>query len=448
MGWTQVSPGRWERTLSGMEEYFVFIGNITAALYNGRQQYTVCSKVKVDLNIPVVESALRNAWKQVRYEEPDIATTLEEGKKVYEVPDEAALKKWLDATFIVDSDHDGEELYRIGRTMKPATLYYLPKSSELVLHGHHATIDGIGMIMFWDRLFRALITPNPDVTFGEEYTRLGPALDDILGSGAAPTPEQSKQATDLFMEYITKLPGIGLPSQIGKVPPGQCQAMEYVFDVNTTSAIIKACKFRGLTVTSAVHAAYINTLSKYASPESNTTRYTSPSEFNLRNRLQPPYSGIAAANYYVPLPFSIDLPTTFKEASFTLNKYYRTFLDTRSEILEVHGYFTRVLEQTVKTPEYQNAPIPTDALVSSMGIVENHLKRSYGDADQIVVKDWKLACDVILGMTGFHIYTFRDQLRFVYQFNEAYQDPADIRKYLETVEETLREELFGLGDAA
>lgn len=446
MAWSQVSPTRWERALSGMEEYFVFIGDITAAPYDGRQQYTVCSKVKVDLNIPNPEAALRHAWKQVRHEEPDIATTLEPGKKVYEVLSDAEIEgTWLDSTFIVDRVHDGEELYRLGRKSKPATLYYLPKSSELVLHAHHATVDGIGMVMFWHRFFNAVTSPNHNITFGDEHVRLAPALDIVLPGpdSGNPTQEQKEKGTALLMEYITNLPAIGLPSKVGKVPAGACQAMEYVFDEDTTAALVRACKARGITVTSAVHAAYIAILREYADSESNTARYTSPAEFNLRGHLEEPYCGAAAASYYVPLPLSIDLSQPgggFKETSAVLNRYYRSTLKERPEILELQSCFTRALEQVVKTPEYQQAPIPTDALVSSLGVVENHLQRSYGDG--VVVNDWKLACDVVLGMSGFHFYTFRGKLRLVYQFNEAYQDPKDIRVYLEGVDRVLQRELL------
>lgn len=469
MAWSQVSPTRWERALSGMEEYFVFIGDITAALYDGRQQYTVCSKVKVDLaNLPNREYALRHAWKQVRHEEPDIATTLEPGKKIYEVLDDAEIEEaWLASTFIVDSiHHDGEELYRLGRKSKPATLYYLPKSSELVLHAHHATIDGIGMIMFWHRFFCALTNPNPNITFGDEHVRLAPALDIVLPAGPAhPTQEQEQEqkqkGTALLVDYIHNLPAIGLPSKVGKTPASTCQAMEYVFDEDTTTALIKACKARGITVTSAVHAAYIAILREYADPrQSNTARYTSPAEFNLRGYLEEPYCGVAAANYYIPLPFTMELTREklqsgdddgggggggdgwFEETAAVLNRYYRSTIKENPEILELQGCFTRALEQCVKTPEYQGAPIPTDALVSSLGVVENHLQRSYGDGDEVVVKDWKLACDVVLGMSGFHFYTFRGKLRFVYQFNEAYQDPKDIRMYLEGVDRVLKRELL------
>ncbi|BCS22223.1 uncharacterized protein APUU_30448A [Aspergillus puulaauensis] len=455
MAWSQVSATRWERALTGMEEYFVFIGDITAAQYDGRQQYTVCSKVKVDLNIPNPESALRHAWKQVRHEEPDIATTLEPGKKVYDVLNDAEIEEnWLASTFIVDYTHDGEELYRLGRKSKPATLYYLPKSSELVLHAHHATIDGIGMIMFWHRFFRAVSSPNHNITFGAEHVRLAPSLDIVLPPGSGldnPTPEQKEKGTALLMKYIHNLPAIGLPSKLGKVPAGACQAMEYIFDEHTTAALIRACKARGLTVTSAVHAAYIAILREYADPqESNTERYTSPTEFNLRGFLEQPYCGVAAANYYITFPFTMDLGKLpgdgggggFEETCAVLNRYYRSTLQENPEILELQGCFTRALEQCVKTPEYQQAPIPTDALVSSLGVVEKHLQRSYGDEEEVVVRDWKLACDVILGMSAFHIYTFRGTLRLVYQFNEAYQDPKDIRMYLEGVDRVLKRELL------
>ncbi|KAJ0413333.1 hypothetical protein BJY00DRAFT_63668 [Aspergillus carlsbadensis] len=447
--WTQTSPTRWERPLSGMEEYFVFIGNITAALYAGRQQYTVLSKVKVTLNIPApaIESTLRHAWKQVRYEEPDIATTVEPGKKVFDVLDNSAIEKWVDETFIVDTQRDAEELYRLGRTMKPTTMYYLPKSSELVIHGHHAVFDGIGMIMFWDRFFRAVTRPNHDLPFGGEHVRLAPALDDLIGAKGPPTPAQSERGLAILMEYIAKLPAIGFPSKVGKVPAGPCQAMEYVFSEEATSAVIRACKAQHVTVTSAVHAAYITVLAKYADPESNTARYTLPCEFNLRGRLEEPYNRVAAANYYLPLPFSVELPATFGELVTVMNEYYRGYLNENPEFLEVQASFTRALEQVVKTPQYQSAPIPTDALVTSLGIVENYLQRSYGDGEgdaAVVVEDWKLACDCVLGMSGFHFYTFRGKLRFVYQFNEAYQKPEDIRLYMEEMERVLREELVAL----
>ncbi|KAL5341951.1 hypothetical protein BJX70DRAFT_357463 [Aspergillus crustosus] len=444
MTWTQVSPTRWERPLEGMESYALFTGDLSKDANDDRLQYTLFTRARVSLNIPNPEPALQQAWKQVRYEEPDIATTLENDKKVYEVADAAALEKWVDETFIIDTSHTSEEIYQQGRKTTESRLYYLPTTSELILSAHHATIDGIGTVKWWDKFFRALTNPNPNITFGDEHKRLAPPLSALLGgSGANPlTSKQQDQGTNLFLEYVTKLPAIGFVSAVGKSPPGNAQGLEHVFDEATTRAIIAATKQRGIRVTAAVHAAYILTIANNAAPDSNTARYTSPAQFNLRNHLAPPYNETAASNYFLPQPFSLDLPATFDQVTQTLTKYYRTYIAENPYIFDVHGHFISVLNDTVRSAEYQNAPIPTDALVSSLGVIENHLQREYGDG-AVVVEDWKFSLDVVIGISGLHFYTFRDRLRVVAEFNDGYEDVQKVKGYLKEMEGILRRELVG-----
>jgi hypothetical protein len=59
--WNQVSAARWERPLTGIEDYLVETGRPSIELYGGRQQYNVFSKIGGEINIPDVESALRQA---------------------------------------------------------------------------------------------------------------------------------------------------------------------------------------------------------------------------------------------------------------------------------------------------------------------------------------------------------------------------------------------------
>lgn len=47
--------------------------------------------LKIEADPTDLESKLRYAWKQLRYEQPQIAATVEGMKKVYEVPDETVL---------------------------------------------------------------------------------------------------------------------------------------------------------------------------------------------------------------------------------------------------------------------------------------------------------------------------------------------------------------------
>ena len=442
MSWQKVSGRRWERPVTGMEGYFVYTGSASAAHCDGRHQYTIFSKLKVDLNInPAdVESALKRAWKQLRAEQPQIATTVDGTTMVYEVPDETALQEWLASTFVVSPAADAEDLYRNVEPINQVTLDYIPNSSELVLRAQHYTIDGIGTLLLWDRYLTALATPAEEVTFGGENTRLAPSIEEVL-KVSEPTPEETEKATALLMGYATKAPGVGPVSKVGTVPAGRSQNTEMTFPSRTTEAIVKVCKEKGISVTSAVHAAYLHAIIKHANPNGTLSRYVNLGLFNLRPYLPKPYSTseYGASVYYTPLPLDFDLPTHFWETVHILDKYYRTTVKDDPEILPLCTYMTRVLSQAIQLPQYQG-PIPGDAQVSSLGIVERYIQHTYGST--VKVLDVKMGVDVVLGMSMFFIYTFYDQLRLVYSFNDGYEEPAHISMYLEEVQKVLIEELL------
>ncbi|KAE8418857.1 hypothetical protein BDV36DRAFT_252857 [Aspergillus pseudocaelatus] len=442
MSWKKVSERRWERPVTGMEGYFVYTGSVSAAHCDGRHQYTIFSKLKVDLDInPAdIEASLKRAWKQLRSEQPQIATTVDGTTMVYEVPDETALQEWLASTFVVSPAADAEELYCNVEPIKQVTLYYIPNSSELVLRAQHYTIDGTGTLLLWDRYLAALATPAEEVTFGGEHTRLAPSIEEVL-KVSEPTPEETEKATALLMSYATKAPGVGPVSKVGTVPAGRSQNAEMTFPSRTTEAIVKVCKEKGISVTSAVHAAYIQAIVKHANPNGTLSRYVSLGLFNLRPYLPKPYNTgeYGASVYYTPLPLDLDLPTQFWETAHALDKYYRTTVKDDPEILPLHTHMTRVLSQAIQLPEYQG-PIPGDAQISSLGIVERYVQHTYGST--VKVLDVKMGVDIVLGMSMFFIYTFYDQLRLVYSFNDGYEEPSHISLYLEEVQKVLTEELL------
>jgi hypothetical protein len=80
-------------------------------------------------------SNLRQAWKQLRYEQPAIASTLDGDRKVYETPDEAGFDEWIASTFIVSDVTDIDTL--TSKPIRQATLYYVLATSELVFRAHH-----------------------------------------------------------------------------------------------------------------------------------------------------------------------------------------------------------------------------------------------------------------------------------------------------------------------
>ncbi|KAI1400933.1 hypothetical protein F4819DRAFT_460018 [Hypoxylon fuscum] len=442
MVWTKVSDKRWERPVDGIEGYFIVTANISAGLCDGREHYTLFSKLKLETVSADVAPALKHAWKQIRYEQPQIATTVDGMKKVYEVPDEEALEEWLVSTFVVSTAPDAEELCQAVKPIKQATLYYLPKSSELVFRGHHHTLDGTGVLLFWHSYLSALASPIKDIKFGDEPVRLAPIMEEVLGYSEQGTQALAEKGTALFLSWAADVPGIGPVSKLGAAPAGRCLNTELVFPTKTTEALVAACKDRGITVTAAVHAAYVVAIAKHADPKSKLSQYVTAGQFNLRPYLPEPYNSSkhAVSVYYTPLPYKIDLPASYWDIAKSLHVYYQTSYKGNAEELEIKGHFARALCGAFQNPEILANPISKDALISSLGIAERYVKRDYGSG--IKVEDLKIGVDVVIGMSMFFFYTFRDQLRLVYSFNDGFEEAENIQMYLEEVQTILIEELL------
>ncbi|PWY73222.1 hypothetical protein BO94DRAFT_525261 [Aspergillus sclerotioniger CBS 115572] len=449
MSWSQVSPTRWERPLTGFEEFLVLYANLSLTLSPTNQQYVFFTKITLDIHLPNIESALKHAWKQMRFEEPDLVTTIDKETKIYETPTTpTALQEWLDTTFIIITDiTDADDLQRNGPLLDhdQAKLYYLPKTSDLVLRAHHSAIDGIGALIWWDKFFHALLHPHPhpEIPFGDEHHHLAIPIQSALNNNDPPTQEETNLATAMALHYVSHLPGLGMVSKAGTVAPGKCQHIEHRFSPDLTHAIVRGCKRRNISVTSAVHAAYIMVLMKHAAdPSSNTSHYyASVNTFNLRGDLPERYRGKAAANYLVNLPFWVELPVGFSEVAGELNRSYRN--DSRG-MLGLVGAYNAGLARMLKTPEAQGMKVPTDAFVSSLGVVEKYISREYGGgAGVVTVKDFTFTVDAVLGMNMLHVSSFRDQLRLVYCFNDGYEEVDMIRGYLDDMERVLRVEVLG-----
>ncbi|KAL4876571.1 hypothetical protein BJY04DRAFT_231483 [Aspergillus karnatakaensis] len=474
MGWHQVSPTRWECPLVGMEDYFAYTEEVSANRFCGRQHYIVSSTFKVDLNLPGDKvEALKRAWKHLRFQQPQIAATTEDGNKVYEVPSSTAdLDNWANATLVVSDALNAESLIETAPLFKQSTLYYFPHSSELLLRVHHQINDGIGSLQAMHIFFNALASPNspsnPDpnsLAWGTEPPRLSPPIDSFLNPtpNQPPTPSQSEKAIAKLTAYTSALPSLGPISAVGEVPPGKCLFLHRALSPTLTTAIIKRCKEKKITVTTAVHAAYVAMLqslgdhSPCATALGRTKRYTGLTVHNMRRyvegRSQPREATVAL--YYSPQFISIPVPEAYGTVCEVLKAHYRDSLE--EQVKEYNEAFTRTLAAVVRSEEYQNAPIPTDATVSSLGVLERYVDHSYGCGDggeeeeegegkaRVEILDYRLGCDIVLGMNIVHFWTWRGQLHFNYSFNDAYEEEGMVGEYLAEMERVLRVELVGEG---
>ncbi|OJI87262.1 hypothetical protein ASPTUDRAFT_74095 [Aspergillus tubingensis CBS 134.48] len=391
MAWSQVSAHRWERPGDGLENYTIF------------------TKLQLELDMPASEVELR-------YEQPQIATVHSGTTKYYEVPNDTALQAWIASTVITSAAANADDLYTTITPITQATLYYLPASFQLVLRTPHDTVDGIGVLRLLDRLLSILVSsPAEKITFGDEPSRLAPTLREILGVAEQPTPEEWEKIMALYKPYMDHAPGIGPVSDLGNRPAGRSQHARLNIPTRTTEAIIQACKAKGITVTSAVHAAYIQTIKKHADPDHPSCHYVNTAQFNLRPYLPKHGAQYTASLGYTLFPVHLESPTSFDQTTQALNRFYRT--------------------------TFANDPIPRDANPSSLGIIENNMQRSYG-TDRVIVRDFMIGVDVVMGMNMLFMFTFQDQLQLVYSFNDAYHEPEHILQYLQGTVTVLTEELL------
>lgn len=311
MSWTQVSPGRYRRPLDGMERFFATV----AALGAPREPFSITVTVKVKLDLEPHEartSALRHAWKTIRYDFPQIASKIKEGDdmtKVYEMAkDPSAIEAWLAETFVVELDETTtvSDLIATFQPRQLATLHYLPHSSELVLHSSHWRIDGVSALYLLDRFFRAVVEPR-EICFGEEAVRLSPSLEQAIPMRLESTPETDQAAEALLRDYVSHLPSVG-PKTTDAILPGGTRTHSLRFSESETVAILEDCKARGFGIAAATHAALVVATHTLA-PASTAGRlpYTSFCRFNLRPYLCPAFrtSAHAVALYTCSLPISL-----------------------------------------------------------------------------------------------------------------------------------------------
>ncbi|KAL4786988.1 hypothetical protein BJX76DRAFT_354603 [Aspergillus varians] len=277
-----------------------------------------------------VESKLKQAWVQLRYEQPPLVITVEGSTKVYNVLDGGDLQAWLAETFVVSSAADADELYRTLGSIVQATMYYLPQASQLVLHVYHYVIDAIEVLMLWDRYLRAFAScsKRPNIRVSIEPAFLAPSFADLLGGHCSPSREQAEEIIATWMEYANKAAPRGLVqvSNAKHMPAGQCRSTRIIFPAQATTASIQVCKARDISVTSAVHVAFILTFLKVADPNLQSTHYMTSLNFDLRPCLPKPYttSRYAASVYYTPLPFNMEPLDSFLETARIINQSYRT----------------------------------------------------------------------------------------------------------------------------
>jgi hypothetical protein len=80
-------------------------------------------------------------------------------------------------------------------------------------------------------------------------------------------------------------------------------------------------------------------------------------------------------------------------------------------------------------------------------MTETYLQHTYGDSGEdavnITVHDLHFDVEIVLGQSMLFAYTFPDQLRVVCSFDDEFEEPLNIKTYLNGMQKFLADELLG-----
>ncbi|KAM0797675.1 hypothetical protein BDR22DRAFT_892104 [Usnea florida] len=279
MPWKETAPGRYERPFDTMEQMYRSVSAAFAPINRDNAAITAVLQLRFGPTIAHPESALRHAWKSLRYALPQIAAYAQGSTYIYDTlspSDPSDLESWLDETFIVEPDTSSPALlYRESIPTMYAQMHFFPQTSEIAFRAPHWRIDGIGTLHLLNTFLSFLAHPDPIVVFGTEGKNLFAPLDDAVSIPSTPTPEAKQEAKAIVTNYANNIPSIGLPPTSSTTLPTASARCILTLSRDRTAAIVKACKAHHVTVTTAVHAAVVAAVSQHKPGPSNPASHYS-----------------------------------------------------------------------------------------------------------------------------------------------------------------------------
>lgn len=402
--WTEVNPGRWERDIDEIENFYLALDRQYAE--TGRHYFAIMGHVSIAMEVPShqqleeceqkLETALRAAWVRIRFDHPTIASWIEytgrQPRKVYECGrplhnGKQGLESWLDSTFRpLSTDKTGIEWCNDDPPVpKLPTLFVLTTSQslvdgterqivhrDLVLRAPHDIVDGIGTLLLFNNFFKHVTKAYssndniPPPAWGEEYLNLSPSFRIAASLPNAISPQQLARIEDITASNAAlrrDLPILSIPFDTSTPIPGKHQRTSLTFPAQQAALILAACRNRSLTVTQAYHTAIAMAVRDSQKPSQNPAptlkRYINYSLINERRHCDLPYStpSHAAAVYHstsgahlaldLEVPGAASSPRTPKDdkADFArlapiVRDYYTSIRNDASHPPLVPHYFT------------------------------------------------------------------------------------------------------------
>ena len=458
MSWNETAPGFYQRPLGGTEK--ITLSAIAAERPSSREPIQIHCIADFAAPNPSdkVAQAFKDAWRALRLlKSPDIATTFGDGYKCYKVPSSQELDAWLNTTFTVAQT--GTPVQTAIRVMQLRlewlpVCYILPQPTQggsfkgsIILFISHWRTEASGAFKIINQLFdyasdllngtstREALSNH---TLGSEIHLLTPALEDILMPNQQSIPEAKTRVEKHFAEYNSKLPSVDFPIQGSlSAVPSYVKLNQRIYSPASTSTLVRACKAKGITVTSAVHSAYLGVVWRVAELGKRNRSYASVMPAQVRKRL-PTSSPLreqgcwsAAQMLMLTAPAGQDFLTRARG----LRQQYG-LADQKTWLYED---MREVSEQIVK----DSANMPSEPLAlpyfTSIGLLDGDVivpEHRGMKIENVTVWADPTGPGIVLGL-----WTFRGRLNIQISWNVAFHGDDQIQEVMDMIDKMLAVEL-------
>jgi hypothetical protein len=459
MAWIETSPGKFARPLGSVEQSQV--GYITAPSSSTREPIKIHCIADYSSSKPQseVEQAFRRAWKAVRLlRSPDIATEFEDGQSIYRVPTPETLQGWLEDTFhVLPTDmpvHTAvSDTYPIIRWLP--TCHLVPKTTTtsasqgtvILLISHWRTEAG-GAFKILQHLFhyaqdllgdgKVLDLLRAHIA-GDETALLTPSIENILMPDKESTAQSKMRMDEHLRNYSSHLPTVDFPlTNAITASSSEMKRQQRIYTIDSTAALVKACKRNSISITAAVQAAYLGAVWRLAPAEKSQRSYSCMMPAQTRTRLpkESPYRDQGCWSSANMMWLTVAPKQSFLDRAKELRDQYKLADDPTWLFEDAREVIKRTLHPSGETPEPIAVPWFT-----SIGLLDNAAGGSptfvsdHGDLTVNTVTVWadNPGPGIVLGQ-----WSFRGRLNIQIHWNVSYQNDQLISKALDLLEEDLK----------
>ncbi|KAK7186622.1 hypothetical protein DPSP01_000976 [Paraphaeosphaeria sporulosa] len=438
--WKETRPGRWERPQSCLEKVNLLNRNVDKALDRDNWAKTAVAKVEFDPKLGDPVQALKTAWKQVRYNYPEVAAFPYNGTYMYRIGNPEQIQLWVSATFVVEHNTTIDELFGHLPRNEQMMCYYLPDTSEILVRSPHYRLDARGAIFILNYLIKSLANPDPVLIFGGCAGNLSPSIDDALNIPFEYTPKIEEAATRRMASLNAHNPLIELTPNAKPNRAGATRRRFLKFSEAETKSITKGAKSAGMDYTAAMHAAVIAAVVRLA-PPTEVQSYMASFHCDLRY-LIPKSSKTKAA----PIVCTDAITTEIEVSPSTnLKSYYNqlapVYANGYAPYLESSACFHDKLakEKYADGKGYESTDGQAQPRLGPLGIIDDQLTKHVKGV--VRVKDFWLGGETLTKRKMVHNWIWEDQMTFSCCYNEKYWDDQFVELFLQTIKSVLMEEV-------